>query len=118
MADTKEKTDFSWENGEVLNPKNFSPLGGVRSKGLPKLKKAVAADPILRKEERESFINNEQTKVYKSVKHVPIEDDALIIEESQSGLTGDIENSEAKKLIDPGDKVRGKIRGLDRFGKK
>lgn len=114
MGDTKEKTDFSWESGEVLNPKNFSPLGGVRSKGLPKLKKAVAADPVLRKEERESFINNEQTKIYKSEPHVPIEEEALIIEESQSGLSGDIENSEAKKLIDPGNKIR----GLDRFGKK
>jgi len=113
MSPTKENKDFEWEQGGILDEKNTAPLGGIRSKGMPKLKDAVHADPILRKEKRDKIILDDQSKEYHPIKITEPETD-IIIEESQSGLSQDIEDTAAKKLIDTGKKLK----GIDRFGKK
>jgi len=111
----KNDKNFAWEEGEELNDKDYNPLGNVRAKGAPKLKKAIHADPSKRKQERDEDIKRAQAESYKPKIKEEIEaDDSLIIEESHSGITGEYEDSQAKKLIDPGSKIK----GLDRFGKK
>lgn len=110
-SDNKGK-NFEWQKGQVLDDENYDPLGDVRVKGLPKLKKATPADPAKRKQEREELILSKQSKPYKSKVKEEV-DDSLIFEESQSGLSEEYESTEAKKLIDQG----GRFKGLDRFGK-
>jgi hypothetical protein len=112
MNDPKDKSAFDWKDGATLDEESYAPLGNVKAKGLPKIGKAIAADPVVRKKEREAFVAAEQQKPYvrKAAK-----DEPLIIEESASGLTSDIENSEARKLIDP---KNTKFKGVERFGKK
>lgn len=109
-SDKKDK-NFDWKQGQVLDDDDYAPLGDVRAKGLPKLKKATPADPVKRKQEREELILTKQSKPYKNT--VRKEHDDLVIEESQSGLSEDYESTEAKKLIDQG----GRFKGVDRFGK-
>ena len=110
-SDKKDKS-FEWQQGQVLDDDNYDPIGDVRVKGLPKLKKATHADPVKRKQEREELILTKQSKPYKNKVKEEV-DDSLIFEESQSGLSEDYESTEAKKLIDQG----GRFKGLDRFGK-
>lgn len=114
MVEDKEK--FSWKEGGVLDEKNAVPLGDVRQHGLPKVNKGVAADPVVRKEEREDFLASYGSQPYPNPKQRPSSksDDTIIIEESHSGVVDDVEDSEVKHLIDKGNKIR----GLDRFGKK
>jgi hypothetical protein len=113
MVEDKEK--FLWKEGGVLNDKNAVPLGDVRQHGLPKVNKAVAADPVVRKEEREDFLASSGSRPYPNPKKVPAKpDETIIIEESHSGVIDDVEDSEVKHLTDKGKKIR----GLDRFGKK
>lgn len=108
MAPTREKEQFEWEKGSVLDEENTKPLGGVRARGIPKLKKAVFADPVLRKKERDQFILKEQSKSYREIaKEEKDNDQTLVIEESTSGLTGEYKDSAAKKLIDTGKKFKG-----------
>lgn len=109
-SDKKDKS-FDWKQGQVLDDDDYAPLGDVRAKGLPKLKKATHADPVKRKQEREELILGKQSKPYKS--SVKKENDDLVIEESQSGLSEDYESTEAKKLIDQGERFK----GVGRFGK-
>jgi hypothetical protein len=109
-ASDKKDKNFDWKQGQVLDDDNYDPLGDVRVRGLPKLKKATHADPVKRKQEREELILSKQSKPYKSTVK---KDDDLVIEESQSGLSEDYESTEAKKLIDQG----GRFKGVDRFGK-
>lgn len=121
MSSSNDKKKFEWEQGGTLDEKNTKPLGGVRARGIPKLKKAVAADPSIRKEERESFILKEQSQSYQEIAKKEQElDGTVVIEESTSGLSGDIEDSVAKKLIDPGKKLKGlgKFKDPEKFGKK
>lgn len=112
-SEEPKNSPFNWQEGDELDDKNYNPLGGVRAKGIPKLKKAVHADPIMRKTERDEAIKRAQNKVYRPEKRT-VDDDSLIIEESHSGLTGDYEDSAAKKIIDAGKKIK----GVARFGKK
>ena len=112
MSAPKEKTDFAWEEGCVLDDKNTDPVPEVRAKGLPKLNQAVHADPVKRKEDRDKKILNIQSKLYQHHKN-KTSDDAIIIEESQSGLSQDMDDrNEAERLIDKGNRFK----GLDRFG--
>ena len=108
-----DKENFSWKEGGVLDEKNAVPLGDVRQHGLPKINQGVAADPAVRKEEREGLLASKQTHPYhqKSSKNP---DGNIIIEESHSGISGDFEDSEIKHLTDKGKQLR----GIDRFGKK
>lgn len=109
----KNNKDFDWEEGAVLDDKDYDPVGGVRAQGLPKLNKAVHADPAKRKKQRDQTILSKQSQPYRAQKTT--EDGSIIIEETQSGLSeSGIEESEAKRLIETGKKIK----GLDRFGKK
>ena len=113
MEDSKDKNNFKWDPGASLDDSNFSPVGNVRSAGLPKISKSTAVDPEKRKQERESFLAKEQSQPYKqTIKK--LKDDSIIVESSESGLSRDFEDSEMKKLIDQGNKMK----GIDRFGKK
>lgn len=113
MSTPREKKDFDWEEGGVIKEEQYAPLGEVRAKGLPKLSKAVHADPKKRKEEREKLIATQQSKPYQPglKKDTPSEGTNIV---EASGLSDEIENSAAKKLIDTGKKLR----GVDRFGHK
>ena len=115
MSATKKNKSFDWEKGNTLDDKeNYSPMGDVRVKGLPKLKRALHADPETRKKERDNIILNKQSKPYKAPSPKDKEK-PFIVEESQSGLSDqEYEDSKVKKLIDHGKKFR----GVDRFGKK
>lgn len=111
----EDKKKFSWKEGGVLDEKNAVPLGDVRQYGLPKVHKGVAADPVVRKEEREDFLASQGSKRYPNTKQPAHKsDDVVIVEESYSGIIDDVEDSEVKHLTDRGKKIR----GLDRFGKK
>ncbi len=110
---SNNKKQFSWDKGGVLDDDNTQPINEVRRQGLSKLSKALHADPKKRKEEREEILVKVQSKPYKP-KTVSPEEQRFIMEESSSGISGDIESSAAKKLIDKGSKFK----GLDRFGKK
>lgn len=111
MPDKKDK--FSWREGEVLDEESSAPLADIRQHGLPKISKSIAADPVVRKEEREDYLASQQSRPYHkgSTKK---SDDTIIIEESYSGISGEFEDSEVKHLTDKGQRIR----GLDRFGKK
>lgn len=113
MDESKKNKSFDWESGGVLDDKNFSPVDDVRAKGLPKISKGTAADPEKRKQERESFLAKEQSQPYKKTikKH---DDDSIIVESSESGISREFEDSEVKKLIDQGNRIK----GIGRFGKK
>lgn len=113
MSAPGEKKDFEWQEGGVIGEEQYAPLGDVRAKGRSKLNKAVSADPKKRKEERDKVILSQQSKPYQpSAKKAPESDNTIVVEDS--GLSEEIENSAAKKLIDAGKKIR----GLDRFGNK
>jgi hypothetical protein len=114
MGDRKNKASFSWESGTVLDDKVYDAIGGIKSKGLTKIGKALAADPERRHKERESFVLKEQVKPY--AKKEPAKEDPLIIEESVSGLSNDFEDEKARQLLDAGKNT--KIKGLGQFGKK
>ncbi|MBF0105094.1 MAG: hypothetical protein HQM16_07170 [Deltaproteobacteria bacterium] len=111
MSFPEKKNDFQWEEGQVLDNKDVAPVHEVRSKGLPKLSKAVHADPVKRKEERDKAILNTQSRVYSS-KTRKQKDNDIIIEETHSGLSANIEKDDTKRLMDKGQRIR----GLDRFG--
>lgn len=113
MPSDKEQ-GFSWEKGQVINDANSDHVAPVRAKGLTKIKDAVAADPVQRKKQREDVLKTQKAKTYKSQadEHV-VEDESVISEGSQSGLSSDVEESVAKKLIDH----NRNFRGVDRFGK-
>lgn len=113
MSGSSDKKDINWEAGEVIDNKSYDAVGGIRDHGLPKVNKALPADPKMRKEERDQVLLNQQSKPYQS-KTTKTDDGTIIIEETQSGLKGDLEDSKAKKLIDRGKKFR----GFDRFGDK
>ncbi len=114
MSAQKHKKSFDWQDGETLDDKeNYSPMGDVRATGMPKLKKAVPADPVTRKKERDAKILAEQSLPLQKIRK-PQKEGEIIIEESQSGLSGDFEDSQVRKIIDHGKKLR----GVDRFGKK
>lgn len=114
MSGAGEK-DFAWEKGAVLDERNSKSVKEVQSAGTPKLVKALHADPILRKEERDKIIRTDQSKPYRELSRTKQKrDETVIIEESQSGLSPHIEDTQAKKLIEPGKKFK----GVDRFGKK
>ncbi len=113
MANKKNKKDFAWEKGSVIDEDEYAPLGEVIKKGRPKLTQAVHANPALRKKERDALLTEQQSKPYR-VRPKKDKDDSIIVEESQSGLSGSVESSAAKKLIESGNKFK----GLDRFGKR
>lgn len=107
-----QNPQFDWEEGKEISEANSQAIGNVRAKGFTKLKKAVPADPEVRKKEREEKLLSDQSRPYKVTE--PQSDEELIIEESQSGLSEEFENTEAKRLIDTGKKFR----GVERFGNK
>lgn len=118
MNDPRDKKLFDWESGRSLGD-DVIPLGNVRSKGLPKLAKALSSDAKTRKaqytEELKTVGQEPYTKTLKKHRAAAREsEDFIIEEESVSGVTGGDED-EAKKLVkqDPS-----KIRGVSRFGKK
>lgn len=113
MPSNKQKKSFSWEKGHVLDESEYAPVGDVSKEGRPKIARAVHADPVLRKKERDIEIRERQNKTYRvHVKKGP--DENIIVEDTGSGLLSDAETSAAKKLIETGKKIK----GLGRFGKR
>ncbi|OVE81963.1 hypothetical protein BVY03_01555 [bacterium K02(2017)] len=110
MTISGEEDDFEWEEGKVLDDDIVASVPEVRAKGLPKLNKAVHADPVVRKKERDEKIIRTQSKPYRA-KKTNIEPEDLLIEESQSGISADVEVSEVKRLLDKGKNFK----GLDYF---
>lgn len=109
MDDSKKnKSSFDWQKGGVIDDTNSQAVPEVRQKGLPKIKQAVSADPEKRKQEREKFILENQTQVYKSSDQVP-KSDKWVLEESQSGLSKTVQTDKAKKLISSEDPIRSKF---------
>jgi hypothetical protein len=112
MSSNKKKS-FNWEKGNILDEEEYAPVGDVSKEGRPKIARAVHADPVLRKKERDIELKERQSKTY-SARAKKIPDENIIAEDTGSGLLSDTETSAAKKLIDAG----GKFKGLGRFGKK
>lgn len=117
MTDSNKKEEFSWEEGSALNEGNSSALGDIRAHGLPKINKALAKDPVLRKKERERYLAEKQSQPYQfeSYQHISPRKD-VIVEESDEArdLSGKFDDSEVKRLTDRGNRFR----GLGIFGKK
>lgn len=111
MSLPDKKDDFEWEEGRVLDDKSVTPIPEVRVKGLPKISKAVHADPALRKEERDKKILENQSQPYRP-QSTPQGDNEVIFEETHSGLSSEIEKQDTERLLDKGKQFR----GLDRFG--
>lgn len=118
MAGNRKKDEFDWKEGATLSDGNSEPLGDIRAYGLPKVNKALAKDPVVRKQEREKFLAEQQNRQYAPSKGgVKAKDDeALIVDEqaATSDHSGKFEDSEVKRLTGQGNRIR----GLDRFGKK
>jgi len=112
MSSSDPKKNFDWQKGKSLDNQDYTHIAEVRKPGQPKLKKALHADPAIRKEERDKIIMGKQSLPYKTP--APKDDGSIVIEESQSGLSEQVEDSKIKKIIDRSNKIR----GLDRFGKK
>lgn len=112
-----KKNDFDWQEGAKLDEGNFSPLGGIRSRGLSKIHNAPAKDPEVRKQEREHYLAGPQSQPYQaseSQKHDI--DDPHLIAESDGDISGVHDSSDTfKRLTEP--KSPGKA-AFDRFGKK
>lgn len=113
MSSSKTKKNFSWEKGNILDETDYAPVGEVGQEGRPKIARAVHADPVLRKKERDIEIKEKQNKPYRVRVKKGSEED-IIVEDTGSGLLSDIETSAAKKLIETGKKFK----GLGRFGKR
>lgn len=113
MSDPGKKGSFNWQEGETLDEDNASPLGDIRAYGLPKINKALAKDPAVRKREREKFLADEQSRPYKADGSKKPEN--VIVEEgpSASDLSGKFEDSEVKRLTG-----KGNARSHGLFGKK
>lgn len=107
-----KKDGFEWKEGQTLDDAIFSPLGDIRGHGLPKINKAIAKDPSVRKQERERFLAGQQSQPYKT--KTQDKDEQIIIEGKASDLSGEFEDSEVKRLTDKGNQNK----GFNRFGKK
>lgn len=118
MENSSGKKQFDWEAGQSLGD-GVIPLGNVRKKGQEKLTTALHADQKLRKKQYADDLKTTASEPYQqtlSKYRSKKEEDAefFVEEESVSGVVGGDED-EAKKLLkqDPG-----KMKGVNRFGKK
>lgn len=108
MSNPQDKKPFHWENGDTLDADAGDAVEEVRRKGLPKISKAVHADPAARKENRDRFLKEKQAQPYSktSSEEIDFHDDSVIAEETHSGLSQDFEKSDVKRLIDKGQPLR------------
>lgn len=99
-----KKKEFEWKEGNRLATGDYDPLGNVRDLGFSKLADGVYADPARRREQRKKKL----TRAF-----VPRKE-GFFIEESESGLHGEITASEAARYIHKEEKG---IKGILRFAK-
>lgn len=112
-----KKKEFDWEEGGTLGEENFSPLGGIRARGLSKIHNAPAKDPQVRKQEREKYLAGAQSRTYQSPESKPVDiNDPQWIAESDGDISGVHDTSDAFKRLTEA-KHTGKT-PFDRFGKK